>query len=69
MITRGVPVVDVEQDFSLYFDVHHTEGDTVERIDPEGLRQAAAAYATAAWTLADTDADLGRAPPATAEKK
>jgi carboxypeptidase Q len=62
MIAKGVPVVDIEQDFSLYFDVHHTDADTLERIDPEGLRQAAAAYATAAWTIADTDADLGRAP-------
>ncbi len=62
LVTRGVPVVDLRQDEALYFDVHHTENDTMDHIDPAGLRQVAAAYATAAWMLAETDADLGRAP-------
>ncbi len=60
MIDKGVPVVDLDQDFSRYFDVHHTDNDTFERIEPDGLRQSAAAYATAAWTLADSNVDLGR---------
>ena len=62
MVAKGVPVVDFEQDSSLYFDVHHTDADTFDRIDAAALRQVAAAYATAAWVIADSDTDLGRAP-------
>jgi hypothetical protein len=60
----GVPVIDLEQDFSAYFDTHHTANDTFERVNAEGIEQAAAAFATTAWTLANMDGDLGRVPEA-----
>jgi hypothetical protein len=60
----GVPVIDLEQDFSSYFDTHHTANDTFERVSPEGIQQAAAAFATAAWTIATMDGDFGRVPEA-----
>ncbi|MDX2274179.1 MAG: M20/M25/M40 family metallo-hydrolase [Hyphomonadaceae bacterium] len=51
----GVALVDLSQDGSLYFDAHHTANDTLDRIDPEALRQNVAAYATFAYLAADTD--------------
>jgi Zn-dependent M28 family amino/carboxypeptidase len=60
----GVPMVDLEQDFSSYFDTHHTANDTFERVSPEGIQQAAAAFATAGWTIANMDGDFGRVPEA-----
>ena len=58
----GVPILDLEQDFSGYFDLHHTANDTFEHVNKEGLAQAAAAFATAAWWAAEMDGDLGRVP-------
>jgi hypothetical protein len=58
----GVPIVDVDQDHSRYFDTHHSANDTFERIDPAAIQQAAAAFATAAWTFADMRGDFGRVP-------
>ena len=38
------PALQLHQDGSRYFDVHHTDNDTLERIDPAALRQNAAAW-------------------------
>jgi hypothetical protein len=51
----GVPVVDLSQDGSDYFDVHHTPNDTLYAIDPEALRQNVAAWATFVYLAADSD--------------
>ncbi len=59
----GVPLIDLEQDFTHYFDTHHTANDTFARIDPVALQQASAAFATAAWTIANMNGDFGRATP------
>jgi Zn-dependent M28 family amino/carboxypeptidase len=58
----GVPVLDLRQDASRYFDYHHTPNDTLDKIDPGVLARAAAAYATATWGAAEMDGDLGRVP-------
>lgn len=58
----GVPVVDLVQDGTRYFDVHHTANDTVEHVDKNELDAAAAAFAAAALAIAESDAPLGRAP-------
>ncbi|MFO0675397.1 MAG: M20/M25/M40 family metallo-hydrolase [Polyangiaceae bacterium] len=65
----GVPVVDLRQDFSTYFDFHHTANDTFDKIDAEALAQAATAFAVTARTLADADFDLGRIPEAKRDRK
>lgn len=62
LLELGVPIVELAQDASRYFDVHHSAGDTMDAVDPEALAQAAAAYALAAWTVADQPEDLGRVP-------
>lgn len=56
--TAGVPVVDLSQDGLDYFDYHHTPDDTLDKIDPESLRQNVAAWAVFAYLAADTDWDF-----------
>ena len=51
----GAPVADLSQDGSDYFDLHHTPNDTLDKIDPEALRQNVAAYAVFAYLVADSD--------------
>ncbi|MBN8607064.1 MAG: M20/M25/M40 family metallo-hydrolase [Caulobacterales bacterium] len=53
--TAGVPVVDLGQDGLDYFDYHHTADDTLDKIDPEALRQNVAAWAVFAYLAADSD--------------
>lgn len=63
---RGVPVLFPYQDGTRYFDVHHTAADTLDSIDPEGLRQNVAVYAVAAWLAALHAPGFGRLEPASA---
>jgi hypothetical protein len=59
-----VPILELKQDATRYFDLHHSANDTVDKIDPGVLAQAAAAFATAAWAAAEMDGDFGRIPEA-----
>jgi Iap family predicted aminopeptidase len=56
----GVPEVSVRQDVSDYFEWHHTDGDTADKIDPDAISRAAAAYAVLAIDLAELDEKLPR---------
>jgi carboxypeptidase Q len=58
----GVPLMDLRQDGTLYFDYHHTANDTVEHIQKADIDQVAAAYAAAAYAAADAPGDFGRVP-------
>jgi Zn-dependent M28 family amino/carboxypeptidase len=60
--TAGVPVVDLSQDGTDYFDHHHTADDTLYAIDPAALRQNVAAWATFVYLAADTDWTFRDAP-------
>lgn len=53
------PAIGLSQDGSHYFDVHHTERDTVEAIDPAALRQNVAAWAAMAWLAAQAPLPFG----------
>ena len=55
----GVAAVDMSQDGTRYFDVHHTPEDTLDRIDPAQLRQNVAAWATMLGIVADAPEDIG----------
>jgi Zn-dependent M28 family amino/carboxypeptidase len=55
------PGVALGQDGTNYFDVHHTEHDTLERIDPRTLPQNVACWAVTAWLAAQ--APVGFGPP------
>ncbi|HZF10115.1 MAG TPA: M28 family peptidase [Thermoanaerobaculia bacterium] len=58
----GVPLLDLDQDATLYFDWHHTANDTVDKIDPKEIDQNVAAWAALAYAVAEMPGDLGRAP-------
>ncbi len=43
-----------------YFWFHHTDADTMDKLDPQQLAQCAAAMAVMAWEAADAPDDLPR---------
>ena len=44
LLDAGAPGVALSQDGTYYFDVHHTPDDTLDKVDPEKLRQNVAAW-------------------------
>lgn len=64
----GMAGLSLHQDATRYFDWHHTANDTLDKIDPEQLRQNVAVYAVAAWLAAQAKGDFGSAPGAFARK-
>ena len=42
----GAPWISLNQDGTRYFDIHHTPDDTLDKIDPQALRQNVAAWTT-----------------------
>lgn len=56
-----IPSMSPEVDSSQYFVVHHTEADTVDRIDPTGMARHVAALAAMTYVVADMPARLGEA--------
>ena len=46
LLADGLPGVTLAQDGTHYFDLHHTPDDTLDKVDPEGLRQNVAAWTT-----------------------
>ncbi|MCZ6500043.1 MAG: peptidase M28 family protein, partial [Gammaproteobacteria bacterium] len=53
------PVISLGQDGTDYFDYHHTASDTLDKVNPENLRQVVAAFVTATWLAASGDVDFG----------
>ena len=58
----GLPVIDLNQDASRYFDWHHTANDTLDKVDPADLRQNVAAWVTLVWAVTRSQADFGPVP-------
>jgi hypothetical protein len=52
MIEDGLPAVGLSQDGTHYFDIHHTPDDTLDKVDPEQLRQNVAAWTAMLAVLA-----------------
>lgn len=65
----GMAGLSLHQDTTRYFDWHHTANDTLDKIDPEQLRQNVAAYAVAMYLAASAEGDFGSAPDAFAKDK
>ncbi len=63
----GMAGLSLHQDATRYFDWHHTANDTLDKIDPEQLRQNVAVYAVAAYLAAQANGDFGSAPGAFAK--
>jgi len=55
---KGVPVFSLRQDGTDYFDYHHTANDTLDKINPQQLRQNVAAWAIVAYLAAESEAPL-----------
>lgn len=59
LIQDGVPAVDLAQDGTRYFDIHHTPDDTLDKIDPTQLRQNVTVWAATLAILANSsDSEL-----------
>ncbi len=65
----GVPLIDLRQDATSYFDVHHTDNDTLDKVSSEDLAQVGAAFAVAALAAADAAEPYGRVPLAARAEK
>ena len=44
LLNAGLPGVGLSQDGTHYFDIHHTPDDTLDKIDPDALRQNVSAW-------------------------
>lgn len=54
----GMPSIDFSPDGSKYFDYHHTENDTLDKVDPKALKQATTVYTMFAYFAANSDVDF-----------
>ena len=61
LIERGVPGMGLVVDGSKYFWYHHTNADTVDKVDPHELNLCVAALAVMAYVVADMPQRLPRA--------
>ncbi len=59
LVKAGVPVIDLQQDGTRYFDIHHTPDDTLDKVDPAQLRQNVAAWAVTFDIAANASETLG----------
>ena len=53
LVRMGAPGFGLSQDMSGYWPIHHTEADTIDKIDPVVFRKNVAVFTTAAWVLAN----------------
>ncbi len=53
LVSAGVAGVDLQQDGSRYFDLHHTPDDTLDKVDPAQMRQNVAAWTAMLAVVAD----------------
>ena len=52
LVEAGVPGIGILQDGRRYFDYHHTAADTLDKVNPQELRENAAAMAVMGYALA-----------------
>ena len=57
---HGVPLMNLRQQSYNYFDYHHTEADTLDKIDRKNLDKNVAALAVMTWMLAEHEETLPR---------
>jgi len=54
-VAEGVPGIGVEHAGTHYFDIHHTQADTFDKVVKEDLAFSSAALASFAFALAQSD--------------
>ncbi|MBJ7378528.1 M20/M25/M40 family metallo-hydrolase [Sphingobium sp.] len=59
LVKAGVPVIDLQQDGTRYFDLHHTPDDTLDKVDPVQLQQNVAAWALTLEAIANATESMG----------
>jgi hypothetical protein len=59
LVPAGVPAVGFVTDGRTYFDYHHTDADTLDKVDPAALADGVAAVAVLAYIAADLPERLG----------
>jgi Zn-dependent M28 family amino/carboxypeptidase len=57
---RGVPAFIPNQDTRKYFDYHHTAADTLDKVNPQELRENIAVVSVFTYALATMNLDLPR---------
>ena len=60
MRKHGVPLLGHMPDSTNYFDYHHTEADTLDKVDRTALDKNVAVFAYLAFSLADAETTLPR---------
>ena len=62
MRTHRWPAFQLHQDGTRYFDVHHTERDTIDQLDPADLQQNVACWVAATWLAAQSPVSFSPVP-------
>ncbi len=57
LVQAGVPAFRLYQDGTDYFDLHHTMDDTLDKVNPEALRQNVAAWAATVYIASELEGD------------
>lgn len=65
LVERGVPGMGLDVDRSRYFWFHHSEGDTLDKLDPGEMARCVAALAVMAYVTADLPDALTHTSPST----
>jgi carboxypeptidase Q len=65
LVEEGVPGMELQVDGSRYFWYHHSEGDTLDKLNPAEVARSVAAMAVMAYVVADLPEPLARNPAAT----
>ncbi len=60
LVQAGVPGLGIIQDGRTYFNYHHTAADTLDKVNPQMLRENAAAMAVMGYALAEMEERLPR---------
>ena len=61
LVRNGAPVIDLQQDGTRYFDLHHTRNDTLDKVDPAQMRQNVAAWIVMLSVMANSESALSPA--------
>lgn len=59
LVASGVAGIDLQQDGTRYFDLHHTPDDTLDKIDRSQLRQNVAAWTAMLAVVANAPEEIG----------
>jgi carboxypeptidase Q len=65
LVEAGIPGMELDVDTSRYFWYHHSQGDTLDKLDPAELARCVAAMAVMAYVVADLPQALERHPATT----